>query len=353
MGKVFSTVHKGHAGLLTCPQHITHAVADLTRELIDADSSIGTVFGRRAVSDLSDFDSKYVLDGQRGTLGKGKFGMVVACCLKSEAEYSDRQLFALKTVEASAEGGEAVERIREEIRILRLVRGHPHVITLRDVDDKSFGLTNTVRLVFDLCSGGDLYERIRQVGNYSVGEGKIVLRNLLGGVAFIHSKGLMHRDLKPENVLLVSRGSNTDIRIADFGLAKRAADFPRRLPHSRSVCGSDFYLAPEIIRQEEYGREIDLWSVGVVAYVVLTGSLPFYNRQLHKLYRQILERDINLDVIAEDFRPLLTVGARDLICRLLQLRSQDRLSAEEAFQHPIGPQELSPDTHSCPQHAGG
>merc|ERR1711964_878240 len=76
-----------------------------------------------------------------------------------------------------------------------------------------------------------------------------------------------------------------EIKISDFGLAKQSKDYPRRLPRSHSVCGSDFYLAPEVIKQEEYGREIDIWSLGVVSYVLLSGSLPFFHTVLHKLYR--------------------------------------------------------------------
>ncbi|KAF4748626.1 hypothetical protein FOZ63_015117, partial [Perkinsus olseni] len=174
-------------------------------------------------------------------------------CLKSEQGFTDRQLFALKIVEVDDGGKDAgsVQRIQEEIRVLRLVRGHPYVITLRDVDDRGLDSRPTVKLVFDLCEGGDLYERVRQVGNYPNREAKIVLRNLVDGLAFIHSKGLMHRDLKPENILMVNRKSNTEIKIADFGLARRSPDFPRQPPRSGTICGSDFYLAPEIIRQEE------------------------------------------------------------------------------------------------------
>merc|ERR1712224_1073625 len=118
------------------------------------------------------------------------------------------------------------------------------------------------------------------MGYYPEMEGKVVVSNLVEAVAYIHSKGIMHRDLKPENILLVSKDSDTDIKISDFGLAKVSKDFPNRLPRSASICGSDFYLAPEVVRQEEYGREVDIWSAGVVAYVVLSGSLPFFHNVL-------------------------------------------------------------------------
>merc|ERR1719238_800797 len=166
---------------------------------------------------------------------------------------------------------------------------HPAIIQLIDIDDS---LPNQIRLVLELCEGGELYDRIQQKQYYPEQEGKVLIQNLLQAVAFIHSKGIMHRDLKPENILLASKVSNTDVKISDFGLAKISKDFPRRLPRSHSICGSDFYLAPEVIKQEEYGREIDIWSVGIITYVLLSGSLPFFHNVLHKLYRKIVERDL-------------------------------------------------------------
>ncbi|CAK0855232.1 unnamed protein product [Prorocentrum cordatum] len=144
----------------------------------------------------------------------------------------------------------------------------------------------STRLVLELCEGGELYDRIQQKQYYPEHEAKACCRQLMEAVSYMHGKGIMHRDLKPENILLASKVSNTDVKISDFGLAKISRDFPRRLPRSHSICGSDFYLAPEVIKQEEYGREIDIWAVGVITYVLLSGSLPFFHNVLHKLYRQ-------------------------------------------------------------------
>lgn len=190
---------------------------------------------------------------------------------------------------------------------------------------------NTIRIVLELCEGGELYDRIQQKQFYPEGEARTVTRNLLEAVAYIHSKGIMHRDLKPENILLASKVSNTDIKISDFGLAKISKDYPRRLPRSHSICGSDFYLAPEVIKQEEYGREIDVWSLGVVCYVILSGSLPFFHNVLHKLYRQIVERDLSFP---EQAWKSVSKGAQDFILRLLQVRPGDRLAAEQGLNHP-------------------
>merc|ERR1712146_67628 len=148
--------------------------------------------------------------------------------------------------------------------------------------------------------------------------------------------------------LMASKTSNTDIKISDFGLAKHSKDYPRRLPRSHSICGSDFYLAPEVIKQEEYGREIDIWSVGVVCYVLLSGSLPFFHTVLHKLYRQIVERDLSFPQ-----HPWSTVskGAQDFILRLLQVRAGDRLTAEQALNHPWLRNGTSPMNSFAGQHS--
>jgi len=97
-----------------------------------------------------------------------------------------------------------------------------------------------MRFVFELCEGGELYDRVQQRGFYPEQDAKILLRNLLDAIEYIHSKGIMHRDLKPENILLSSKTSDTDVKISDFGLAKVSKDYPRRLPRSHSICGSDF-----------------------------------------------------------------------------------------------------------------
>jgi len=185
----------------------------------------------------------------------------------------------------------------------------------------------------DLCQGGELYDAVQDapLGHYSEPDAKATIKCILEGVDYIHSKGIMHRDLKPENILLASKLTPTDVKISDFGLAKVSRDYPRKLPRSHSICGSDFYLAPEIIKQEEYGREIDIWAVGVITYVLLSGSLPFFHQVLHKLYRQIVERDVSFP---EEAWKNVSKGALDFILRLLQVRAGDRLSAEQSLSHP-------------------
>merc|ERR1719326_1045956 len=275
------------------------------------------------LSDEGDFDATYEVD-ETGNIGSGKFSTVHLCWRRSKPETK----YALKVLNAATDDVSTLMRIKEEIEILKLLGNHPGIISLIDVDESC---ADSIRIVMELCEGGELYDAIQDKGFYTEPDAKNAIRNLLEAVAYIHSKGIMHRDLKPENILLVSKARPTEVKISDFGLARRSSDYPRRLPRSHSICGSDFYLAPEVIKQEEYGREIDIWAVGVITYVLLSGALPFYHQVLHKLYRQIVERDVSFP--DEGWRNV-SKGALDFILRLLQVRAADRLTAEQALGHP-------------------
>lgn len=270
------------------------------------------------------FDNIYTVD-ESNYIGTGKFAVVHLCWKKNQP---DRR-FALKVINTKVGDAASVNRIREEISILQVIgNDRTGLVGLVDVDESKPG---SIRLVLELCEGGELYDRIQQKQYYPEQEAKACCRNLLEACAYIHGRGIMHRDLKPENILLTSKVNNTDVKISDFGLARISRDYPRRLPRSHSICGSDFYLAPEVIKQEEYGREIDIWALGVITYVILSGSLPFFHNVLHKLYRQIVERDLSFPEAAWKN---VSKGALDFILRLLQVRAGDRLTADQALSHP-------------------
>jgi calcium/calmodulin-dependent protein kinase I len=253
------------------------------------------------------------------------FSQVFLCWVRNKPEHR----YALKVINTPSDDRATLSRIHDEIKILSALGNHPNIMQLIDVNEMEE--SNCIRLVTELCEGGELFSRIEQKGYYPELEANILVCSLLEAVTYIHSKGIMHRDLKPENILLVSKDSDTDIKISDFGLAKMSKDFPSRLPRSTSICGSDFYLAPEVVKQEEYGREVDIWAVGVITYSLLSGCLPFHHPVLHKLYRQIMERDVSFP---EQKWFKVSKGGQDFILRLLQLRAGDRLTAEQASNHP-------------------
>lgn len=270
----------------------------------------------------NDFDEAYEVDSGK-ILGQGKFSVVRACWRRGHPS----KKYALKEILTCQADSSSISRIREEINVLRVLGGHPGIIQLVDTNDSS---SDRFRIIMDLCEGGELYDRIQQLKMYTEWEARLCVGNLVNAVAYIHGKGIMHRDLKPENILLVG-ASNTDIKISDFGLARMSKDFPARFPRATSICGSDFYLAPEVIKQEEYGREIDVWALGVITYCVLSGSLPFFNSVLHKLYRQIVERDIGFP--DTPWRNV-SKGGVDFVLRLLRVQPGERPTMDAALSHP-------------------
>jgi len=237
-----------------------------------------------------DFDAQYEVD-ESFYLGTGKFSYVHLCWRRNHPE----KRYALKVITTKADDHVSLTRIYEEINIMKALGNHPAIIQLIDMDES---MPATIRLVLELCEGGQLFDRIRARGFYEEPQAALVVRQVLEAVAFLHSKGVMHRDMKPENVLLVSRDSDTDVKVCDFGLAKLAPvslQNPRG-PRSMSFRGSDHYLAPEIIRQEEYGCEVDIWAVGVMSYAVLSGSLPFCaGDDLRATYHRIVDRQLAFD----------------------------------------------------------
>lgn len=277
------------------------------------------VGGVRCTADQA-FDSVYDVD--ENVIGAGEFSEVYLCWRRN----APFKKYALKVINTS--GHTDLDRVHEEIKILKILGSHSSIIRLIDVDERQED--NCIRVVTELAEGGELYDRIRHLGNFPEEEAKLLTWNLLDAVAYIHSKGIMHRDIKPENILMVSQDNDTDIKISDFGLAKLSAAYPRKLPRSNSICGSDFYLAPEVIRQEEYGREIDVWSVGVVAYVVLCGSLPFYDDNLAELYRQIVQGD---PPFTQSPWEQVSQEAKDFLMGLLEVNAAERWIAEEALEH--------------------
>eukprot|EP00747_Dinoflagellata_sp_TGD_P148493 gnl/TRDRNA2_/TRDRNA2_176928_c3_seq15.p1 gnl/TRDRNA2_/TRDRNA2_176928_c3~~gnl/TRDRNA2_/TRDRNA2_176928_c3_seq15.p1 ORF type:complete len:323 (+),score=68.26 gnl/TRDRNA2_/TRDRNA2_176928_c3_seq15:56-1024(+) len=272
--------------------------------------SLGIIDNPGKITEFYDMDKKKLGEGSYGTVCKATnktTGVVRACKSISKAQMKN------------------LDRFKQEIAIMKMC-DHPNILKLFE----SFEDHRNIYLILELCSGGELFDRIKARGYYPEEEARKLLANLLNAVAFIHSKLVVHRDLKPENILMVSKSNHTDAKISDFGLAMISESDRQGPPRSTQSCGTDFYLAPEIIRREEYGSEVDMWSCGVVAYVVLCGSLPFFDSSLKKLYRAILTQAPRFSE-----RPWKDVSgdAKDFISSLLQTQPLNRLTAEEALNH--------------------
>lgn len=216
-------------------------------------------------------------------------------------------------------------QLAREIEILTTVN-HPNVISLKDVfeDDK------TVYLVLELVEGGELFDRIVHDGAFSEQDASKMIRKITDALLHLHQRKICHRDLKPENLLLTSKGSDADIKIADFGLSKVLGE---KTMMKRS-CGTWAYWAPEILRRQLYDYSVDLWSVGVILYIMLSGVHPF-DPDGQSSDAQIVERILRAEfTFDEEYWGHVSTQARDVICHLIHMDPGQRYTCEQLLRHP-------------------
>lgn len=215
---------------------------------------------------------------------------------------------------------------------------HQNIIKLYDVfEDKLF-----LYIVMERCVGGELFARIQAqpTGAYSEKEASSVLRQITEGLRYMHAKNIAHCDLKPDNFLFTETGQNADLKIIDFGMSK----FAKRREYFKNICGTPYYVAPEVI-DGHYTKDCDMWSLGVVMFVMLFGYPPFYaDPEEHG----DLADSVIFSLVKAGFKPVTTDGygayfpvaipasdsAKDLIAKLLNLDPAKRLTAGEALEHP-------------------
>eukprot|EP00258_Populus_trichocarpa_P048203 XP_024464222.1 CDPK-related kinase 5 isoform X4 [Populus trichocarpa] len=217
----------------------------------------------------------------------------------------------------------AVEDVRREVRILRGLTGHNNVVHFYD----AFEDLDNVYIVMELCKGGELLDRIlSRGGKYSEDDAKAVMVQILNVIAFCHLQGVVHRDLNLENFLYTSKEENSKLKVIDFGLS----DFARPDERLDDIVGSICYVAPEVLHRS-YSFEADVWSIGVIAYILLCGSRPFWARTESGLFLEILKADPSFD---EAPWLALSLEAKDFVKRLLNKDPRKRITAAQALSHP-------------------
>lgn len=182
-------------------------------------------------------------------------------------------------------------------------------------------------LITEFLEGGELFDRIVDKSSYTESEARDVCGVLFGALDYISSRGIVHRDLKPENLLLSSRISDTSIKIADFGFAKFA---PGEYSLT-TMCGTPGYIAPEILRREKYGTRSDMWSMGVIVFILLGGYPPFYSKDTRQLLMLTMAGKFEFD---PEYWDSVSHACKDMIRSLLELNPTRRLSAVDALNHP-------------------
>ncbi|CAI5983710.1 unnamed protein product [Closterium sp. NIES-65] len=265
---------------------------------------------------FGEVEERYEVEGGK-ELGAGQFGVtrVVVC-------RSTGRRLACKTINKAAFKSKFdIENVRREVAILNLLKSHPNVIHL----EEAIETPQAIHLVMELCSGGELFERIKERRRYSEREAAVVMRAVLGVLQSCHQRHhVVHRDIKPENILLAHPSSPTDVRVIDFGVAAFLKPGGKMLTHA---VGSLFYIAPEVL-SGSYGTPADVWSAGVVLYVLLAGVPPFWAETEAEVTRAIKEAEVGFKGSA--WRGVTEKG-KDLILRMLDRDQKRRVSAQEAL----------------------
>ncbi|XP_048359918.1 calcium/calmodulin-dependent protein kinase type IV isoform X1 [Sphaerodactylus townsendi] len=213
--------------------------------------------------------------------------------------------------------------VRTEIGVL-LRLSHPNIIKLKEI----FETPTEISLVLELVTGGELFDRIVEKGYYSERDAADAVKQILEAVAYLHANGIVHRDLKPENLLYATPAPDAPLKIADFGLSKIVADQVTM----KTVCGTPGYCAPEILRGCAYGPEVDMWSLGIITYILLCGFEPFYDERGDQyMFKKILNCEYDF---VSPWWDDVSLNAKDLVKKLIVLDPKKRLSTFQALQHP-------------------
>lgn len=260
-------------------------------------------------------------------LGQGQFGTTFLCVEKGTGiKYACKSIAKRKLLT-----DEDVEDVRREIQIMHHLSGHPNIIAIKGAYEDVI----SVHVVMELCAGGELFDRIIQRGHYTERKAAELTRTIVGVVEACHSLGVMHRDLKPENFLLVDHKEDSLLKTIDFGLSiffKPGETF-------NDVVGSPYYVAPEVLKKR-YGPEADVWSAGVIVYILLSGVPPFWAETEQGIFEQVLHGDLDF---SSDPWPSISESAKDLVRRMLIRDPRRRLTVREVLCHPWVQDGVAPD----------
>ncbi|XP_043715986.1 calcium-dependent protein kinase 1-like isoform X2 [Telopea speciosissima] len=274
-------------------------------------SDIGRVLGRP----MEDVRSTYIFDRE---LGRGQFGITyLVTHRETKEQYACKSIATRNLVSL-----DDIEGVRREVQIMHHLTGHCNIVELKGAYEDR----RSVNLVMELCAGGELFDRIIAKGHYSEQAASALCRQIVTVVHNCHSMGVMHRDLKPENFLFLSTDEDSALKATDFGLSV----FFKPGEVFNDLVGSAYYVAPEVLRRS-YGAEADIWSAGVILYILLCGVPPFRGVNDRSTFSAILRGHVNF---SSDPWPSISRSAKDLVKKMLWSDPKERLSAVEVLNHP-------------------
>ncbi|KAI5058272.1 hypothetical protein GOP47_0026442 [Adiantum capillus-veneris] len=272
---------------------------------------IGLVLNRP----MDDIKNYYTLGKE---LGRGQFGITHLCTEKATGK-----LYACKSIaKRKLANKDDIEDVRREVQIMHHLAGQPNIVEMKGAyEDKQ-----SVHLVMELCAGGELFDRIIVKGHYTEKAAAGACRTIMQVVHTCHLMGVIHRDLKPENFLLQNKSDDSPLKATDFGLSV----FFKPGDVFKDIVGSAYYVAPEVLRRH-YGPEADVWSVGVILYILLSGVPPFWAETEQGIFDTILKGQIDF---SGDPWPSISHGGIDLVKKMLNQDPKARLTAAQVLSHP-------------------
>ncbi|CAN1833541.1 Calcium-dependent protein kinase 24 [Linum perenne] len=258
---------------------------------------------------------KYSLERE---LGRGEFGITYECVDKETGEK-----YACKTISKAKLRTEIdVEDVRREVEIMRHLPEHPNIVKFKEAyEDKE-----KIYLVMELCEGGELFDRIVAKGHYTERAAAMVTKTILEVVKVCNEQGVIHRDLKPENFLFADTSEHSQLKAIDFGLSI----FFETGQRFNEIVGSPYYMAPEVLRRN-YGPEIDVWSTGVILYILLCGVPPFWAETEEGIAQAIIRGHLDF---SRDPWPKVSKEAKSLVKTMLDQNPYSRLTIQEVLEHP-------------------
>ncbi|KAL7087916.1 hypothetical protein ACP275_13G097500 [Erythranthe tilingii] len=251
-------------------------------------------------------------------LGRGQFGVTHLCTdIATGQEYACKSISKKKLVTRSDK-----EDMRREIQLMQHLSGQPNIVEFKGAyEDKQ-----SVHLVMELCAGGELFDRIIAKGQYSEKAAAAMCRSIVNVVHICHFMGVIHRDLKPENFLLSDKSEHALLKATDFGLSV----FIEEGKVYKDVVGSAYYVAPEVLRRK-YGKEVDIWSAGVMLYILLSGVPPFWAETERGIFDAVLKGHVDFE--SEPW-PSISDSAKDIVSKMLTQDPKKRITAAEVLEHP-------------------
>ncbi|KAK2984380.1 hypothetical protein RJ640_002766 [Escallonia rubra] len=308
---------QGNASFLKRTKHLKPIV----KESPNTSHTSSTLTSRfsRPVTVLQDLPGDDIFSRYRfgKELGRGEFGITYQCF-----DHETGEAVACKTISKSKLRTEIdIEDVRREVEIMRHLPAHPNIVRYKAVyEDRE-----AVYLVMELCEGGELFDRIVARGHYTERAAALVTKTIVEVVQMCHAHRVIHRDLKPENFLYASSNESAPLKAIDFGLSI----FFEPGQRFGEIVGSPYYMAPEVLRRN-YGPEVDVWSAGVILYILLCGVPPFWAETEEGIAQAIIRCEIDFD---RDPWPRVSKDAKDLVKGMLEPNPYSRMTVEEVLEN--------------------